>query len=139
MVQGATKAITGDAVADRGEVMQIGFLRFGDAVLRGQSQVGLEEQAAQNVAEPAVGEIPFVERVDHLVVEVVQFRVQELVIRLERRAQQAAFGFQPTLDGRSRIRQHAAEWSDGPTVADEGLEKTDVLADARSEEHTSEL
>src|SRR5215510_7409028 len=110
--------------------MQVCLLRLRDPAPRGQSQVRFEEQTPQYVAETLVREVPFVKRLDHPIVEEIQFRVEKLVIRLELCTQEPAFRLEFTLDGRARIWQHSAERRDCPTVADEGFQEIDVLQDA---------
>src|SRR2546427_555259 len=80
---------------------------------RGRSQMRFEKQPPQDVTEPLVCKIPFIERRHHPVIEKVELRFEELVVRLERRTEQPAFRLEPALDGCSRVRQHPAERRDG--------------------------
>src|SRR5262245_28172295 len=127
VVHGAAERVARHLVADRGEVAEIAALRVRDAIVSPELQLRLEEQPPEDVAESLVREVPDVEGADHPLVEVIQLRVQELVVRLERRPQQAAFRLESALDRRARVRQHPAERRYRPAVADEGFEEIHVL------------
>src|ERR1044072_4966172 len=144
MIERATQRVTGNTLADRSQVMQVILLRLRDWIRRRQSEMRFKEQPAQDVTQPLVGKVSFIERVHHPVVKQIEFWIEEFVVGIERRAEQSSFRLESALDRCTGVRQHPAERRHCPTVADELLEKRDLLANAairriRVDQHETEV
>src|SRR6266496_392409 len=96
------------------------------------------------MTQSTIGEVAFVESFQHPVVKQVELWIEETVVRFERRTKQATFLLQSCFQGRPRVRQHAAEAGDGPTITDEGFEEVDIVTNhletgVRIQQHESEI